>query len=135
MATIQNLSRHSPETIRTEWLPGSHRHEVGARFRGHNTNGRHHWHTDCTISEYTRPNAFAFDVEPDEHGHYATRWRYTLAPDGSGTRLTESFESPVLNDKPSGMNPNRQQVLIDMLNATLASIKHHLEVVQPSRLA
>src|SRR6056297_857150 len=129
VATIQNLSHHSPETIRTEWLSGSQRHEVGARFRGHDTNGRHRWHTDCTISEYTEPTAFAFDLEPDEHGNYATRWRYTLTAEGNGTRLTESFESPVLDDRPSEMNPDQRRVLIDMLGATLASVKHDLEIV------
>lgn len=105
VANIQNLGRYSPETLRTEWLPGSKRHEVGARFRGHNSNDRHEWHTDCAITEFTAPRAFAFDVAPDENGRFSTRWRYTLATEGRGTRLTESFQSPILDDKPAEMNP------------------------------
>ena len=133
VAIIQNLGRHSPETFRTEWLPGSERHEVGARFRGYNSNGRHDWHTDCVISEYTEPEAFAFDVAPDEDGRFSTRWRYTLTAEGRGTRLTESFESPVLDDKPSEMNPDRRRVLIEMLNTTLARVKHDLEAAGAAR--
>lgn len=135
VANIQSLGRHSPETFRTEWLPGSERHEVGARFRGHNSNDRHDWHTDCVISEFTDPKAFAFDVEPDEDGQFSTRWRYTLAAEGRGTRLTESFESPVLDDKPSEMDPGRRRVLIEMLNTTLDRIKDNVEAAGPDRLA
>lgn len=127
VANIDGLGRYSPETSRTEWLPGSERHEVGARFRGHNSNDRHEWHTDCAITELTEPKAFAFDVAPDEDGRFSTRWRYTLAPEGRGTRLTESFESPVLDDKPSEMNPDRRQVLVEMLNTTLERIKNDVE--------
>ncbi len=127
VAMIQHLGRHSPETFETEWLPGSDRHEVGARFRGHNSNGRHDWHTDCVISEYTEPTAFAFDVAPDDEGRFATRWRYSLAAEANGTRLTESFESPVLDDKPAEMNPDRHRVLVAMLDTTLERIKHELE--------
>ena len=62
VANIESLGRYSTETSRTEWLPGSKRHQVGARFRGHNSNDRHEWHTDCAITELTEPIAFAFDV-------------------------------------------------------------------------
>ena len=51
VANIESLGRYSPETSRTEWLPGSDRHDVGARFRGFNSNDRNEWHTDCAITE------------------------------------------------------------------------------------
>jgi hypothetical protein len=135
VANIQSLGRHSPETFGTEWLPGSERHEVGARFRGHNSNGRHDWHTNCAISEFTEPQAFAFDVAPDEDGCFSTRWRYAFAAEGRGTRLTESFDSPVLDDKPSEMNPDRRRVLIKMLNTTLERIKDDVESAATDQLA
>ena len=127
VASIHNLGRYSPETFATEWLPGSNRHEVGARFRGHNRNDRHEWSTDCAISEFTKPWAFAFDVEPDDEGSFATRWRYTLAHEGGGTRLTESFQSPVLESSPAEMNPDRRRALIRMLSTTLEHIKNDIE--------
>ena len=82
---------------------------------------------DCAITEFTEPTAFAFDVAPDQDGRFSTRWRYTLTAEGKGTKLTESFESPVLNDKPSEMNPNRRWVLTEMLNTTLQRIKVDVE--------
>lgn len=127
VANIQSLARHSPETFKTDWLSGSERHEVGAGFRGHNSNGRHNWSTDCVISEFAELHAFAFDVAPDSDGRFSTRWRYTFAAEGRGTMLTESFESPVLEDKPSEMNPDRRRVLIEMLNTTLQRIKDDIE--------
>lgn len=127
VANVQNLGRYSPETSRTEWLPGSTRHEIGAGFRGHNENDRHEWHTDCVITEFTEPMAFAFDVAPDEDGGFATRWRYTLAAEGKGTRLTESFQSPVLDESPAKMNPDRRSVLVQMLHTTLERIKNDIE--------
>ena len=131
VANIANLARYSPETIRTEWLPGSDRHEVGARFRGHNSNDRHDWHTDCEITEFTGPASFAFVVAPDEDGRFGTRWHYTLASDNAGTRLTESFESPILVAPPSEMDPNRRRVLVDMLDSTLARLKDDIEAGDP----
>lgn len=133
VATIEALGRYSPETYRTEWLPGWQRHEVGARFRGHNSNDRHEWHTDCVISEFTEPEAFAFDVESTEEGDFSTRWRYTLAAEAGGTRLTESFVSPVLDGKPAEMNPRRHGVLVEMLNTTLERIKKDVEATDTNR--
>lgn len=127
VANVDNLGRYSPETNRTEWLDASRRHQVGARFRGHNSNDHHAWHTDCTITEFTEPSAFAFDVSPGPDGRFATRWRYTLAPDGTGTHLTESFDSPILEDRPAEMNPDRHQTLSAMLTATLHAIKEDIE--------
>ena len=127
VANIANLGRYSPETSRAEWLPGSVRHEVGARFRGHNDNGHHQWTTDCEISEFTAPASFGFDVSPEKDGGFATRWRYTMSPDGGGTRLTESFESPTLEAPPADMNPDRRSALVEMLNQTLARIKEDIE--------
>lgn len=130
VANIANLGRHSPETHRVEWLPGSDGHRVGARFRGYNRNDRHEWHTDCEITEFTAPAEFAFDVAPQGQGPFSTRWRYTLAADGPGSLLTESFESPVLEARPAEMNPDRHRVLVDMLEATLANIKAEVESAQ-----
>lgn len=127
VADIATLPHHSPETTRTEWLPGSDRHEVGAAFRGYNSNGNYEWHADCAITEFAELEVFAFSVTPDDDGNYSTLWRYTLEPENNGTRLTESFESPLLQNPPPGMSPTRFDTLVDMLNATLASIKAEIE--------
>jgi hypothetical protein len=133
VANIANLGRYSPETTRTAWLPGSDRHEMGARFRGYNRNGRHQWHTDCVITEWTEFVAFAFDVAREADGRFATRWRYTLASENGGTRLTESFVSPIRDAAPAEMNPERHSLLVDMLDTTLACIKADIEASDDNR--
>ena len=122
VADIANLGRFSPETVRTEWLPGSEPHTVGARFRGFNNNGSAEWHTDCEITDYTPFELFGFSVGAQDN-QYATLWRYGFAAERDGTRLTESYESPLLLTPPAGMNPVRHEVMADMLAATLAAIK------------
>lgn len=127
VANVDNLARHSPETFRIERSPNRGGDFVGARFTGHNRNDRHSWTTECVISAASAPTTFAFDVAPESDGTYATRWTYDLAPTETGTRLTETFSSPLLGDKPSDMNPDRYQILIEMMEATLRSIKNSIE--------
>ena len=127
VANIDNLAYHSPETFKTERSPDHDGDVVGTRFTGHNRNDRHCWTTECVISAATAPTIFAFDIEPEPDGGFATRWTYTLAADEMGTSLTETFSSPLLGSKPSEMNPDRYRVLIEMMDATLDSIKHSIE--------
>lgn len=133
VANIANFGRYSPETTSTDWLPGSDGHELGARFRGHNRNDRHQWHTDCEITEWSEPAAFAFDVAPQGDGRFATRWRYTLASENDGTRLTESFESPILGAAPPEMNTDRHSIMADMLKTTLECIRADIEASNDNR--
>jgi Polyketide cyclase / dehydrase and lipid transport len=122
MGNIESLSQHSPETIETEWLPGSNSHEVGAAFRGHNRNKRAEWNTDCVITHCTEAEQFGFGVSTDVEGTFSTSWLYTLTPEDGGTRVTESFESPYLLAASPEMSKVRPQMLEDMMAATLASI-------------
>lgn len=78
----------SAELQAAEWLDGHDSAAVGARFRGHS---RHEaigeWATTCTVVECDPPHAFAWAVE-DAANPTAT-WRFTLEPDGDGTRLRQ----------------------------------------------
>lgn len=125
VAKIDLLGRYSPETTGAEWLEPSSQHTVGARFRGHNDNGRNTWHTDCEITDYTPLVVFGFGV--GSCGEFRTIWRYHFAEEQGGTRLTQSFESPLLANPPPGMNPERRQVMADMLTETLERIRDHLQ--------
>lgn len=127
VAKIEFLGRYSPETTGAEWLEPSSAHAVGARFRGHNDNGSHTWHTDCEITDYTPRVVFGFGVGPT--AEFRTIWRYRFTEERGGTRLTQSFESPLLANPPPGMNPDRRRVMADMLTETLERIRDHLEGV------
>lgn len=129
VSDIGNLARYSPETVRTEWTNGSTRAVAGATFRGFNDDGTNQWHADCVITELVAGEVFAFGVAPDDHGRFATTWRYTIRADGTGTYLTESFEAPILLNaaSPPAQNPNRAKEMVGMLHATLAYIKADAE--------
>lgn len=90
VSDVTRMGEWSPETERGEWLGEATGASVGARFRGHNKR-RNPWRTVCTITAAEPGREFAFVVgkKPDKGD---TAWRYTFAPSGDGTLVTESFE-------------------------------------------
>jgi len=123
VADITRTGEWSPECRSCEWLdePG----QVGSRFKGHNRQGPARWTTTARVSAADRPRTFGFATLFKDGD--ATRWTYELAPDGDGTRLTESFESV---DAPALIKlaerwfiRNRQQQLESGIDQTLAKIK------------
>lgn len=78
----------SEELQSVEWLDGGTRATVGARFRGsskHPALGE--WSTVSEVVECDEPKVFAWAVEDVENP--AAVWRYTLEPEGLGTRLRQ----------------------------------------------
>ena len=86
VADVTRMGEWSPETVRAEWVEGATAPVVGARFRGHNKR-RAGWKTTCTVTVTEPGRQFAFEVGKGE-----TAWRYSFAPSGTGTDVTESFE-------------------------------------------
>jgi hypothetical protein len=89
---VTRMGEWSPETIKCEWIDGATRAVVGARFKGTNKRGFVKWSTKPVVIAADPGREFAFDVGAD------TRWTYRLDADGSGTKVTESFE--MLRDVP-----------------------------------
>ena len=83
---VTRMGEWSPETVGAEWVDGATAPLVGARFRGHNKR-RAGWKTTCTVTAAEPGRQFAFEVGKGE-----TAWRYSFAPSGTGTDVTESFE-------------------------------------------
>ena len=85
---IQLPASFSSEFQGGQWLDGVTRPELGARFRGRN----HHqavgtWETVSTICEFEPERLFGWAVgDPAEP---AARWRFSLEPDGAGTRIRQ----------------------------------------------
>ena len=94
LTDLERLPGLSPENQRCEFLDGSTRVEVGARFRGHNRAGDYEWHADCEVTVYEPDREFAYVVPPRFDA--ATVWSYTITPDGDGCSVTESFVAPLL---------------------------------------
>lgn len=127
LTDLTTLPELSPENVRCEFLDGSERIEVGAKFRGYNKAGDYEWHADCVVT-VAEPNlAFAFEVPPGfEH---ATKWSYTIEPDGDGCIVTEAFVAPLLSmpDIYPGRIEGRRDNLEKACGITLANLKTALE--------
>jgi hypothetical protein len=93
--------RFSAELQAVEWSGGATGPAQGATFRGRN----HHpavgeWETTSTITEYEPGAVFGWAVgDPD---HPSATWRFTLRPEGDGTRLTQWMR---MGPARSGINP------------------------------
>jgi hypothetical protein len=81
-------ARFSSEFQGGQWLDGAEEPALGAQFRGRN----HHpaagtWETVSTISEFEPERRFGWAVGDPEVP--AARWRFSLEPEGTGTRLRQ----------------------------------------------
>lgn len=120
---IASLGAFSPETTKTEWVGDSSKPAVGSVFRGYNHLGGYDWATDCTILQYDVDRVFSFGVSWDDHDDFSSVWTYTLESISGGTKLSESFESAYLADPNRQTRSDREQALINGMEATLQAIK------------
>lgn len=91
----------SSELVAAEWLDGATGPSAGARFVGrsrHDAAGE--WETTSVVVACEPGRLFEWAVgDPDRPG---ARWRFTLAPEGGGTRLTQWMQ---IGPGPSGITP------------------------------
>ena len=136
VSDIQLPARFSSEFDGAEWLDGTGP-AAGARFIGRN---RHpaigEWETTSTISEYEPGSVFGWAV--GELDNPSSRWRFTLAAEGDGTRLTQWMQ---MGPAPSGINlaiaamPDKESKILHRrlgehrrnMESTLAGIKQLAE--------
>ena len=83
---LPTLASLAEEAQAMEWRKGD-AVRPGAVFKGHNRNGFFRWSTTCTVTDAEPGRAFAFEVR--YMGVPIARWRYDIAPDGAGCRVTE----------------------------------------------
>jgi hypothetical protein len=130
-------ARFSSEFDGGEWLGGASCPAPGARFTGWN----HHpaigrWQTTSTICEYEPEQVLGWAV--GDPGWPAARWRFTLAAEAGGTRLTQWMQ---IGPAPSGVSmaieamPGKESRILHRrlaehkanMMATLAGIKELAE--------
>lgn len=83
---LSALAACAEEAASMDWRKG-HAVRPGAVFKGHNRNGIFRWSTTCTVTDAEPGRVFAFDVR--YLGLPVAHWRYDIAADGSGCRVTE----------------------------------------------
>jgi len=96
IADVTRTPELSPEVVACEWIDGATGPAVGARFRAKNHAGRGpDWHNIPVVTVAERGVEFAFSRT--EKGAGTILWRYQFTPEGTGTRVTESYQvtSPV----------------------------------------
>lgn len=91
IADVTRTPELSPEVVACEWIDGATGPAVGVRFRATNHAGRGpDWHNTPVITVAERGREFAFSRT--EKGAGTIVWRYVFTPEGSDTRITESYE-------------------------------------------
>jgi uncharacterized protein YndB with AHSA1/START domain len=85
VADVTRMGEWSPECYACRWVGRRHEPVVGARFVGFNRRGWARWFTTNSVERAERGRSFVFRGR--ETG---VRWGYELAPDGDGTRVTET---------------------------------------------
>jgi hypothetical protein len=89
IADVTRMPEMSPEVVRCEWLDGATRAEPGARFKATNR-VRITWFNTPVITVADRGREIAWSRT--EVGGGTVVWRYRFELEGSGTRVTESYE-------------------------------------------
>jgi hypothetical protein len=91
VADVTRTPEFSPEVLRCTWLDGATGPAVGARFLAVNKveKGRP-WKNRPVVTVAERGKEFAFSRTEPLAGTLV--WRYRFEPEGTGTRVTESYE-------------------------------------------
>jgi Polyketide cyclase / dehydrase and lipid transport len=91
VADVTRTPEFSPEILRCTWLDGATGPAVGARFEAVNKAGRGPaWKNHPVVVTADPGREFAFSRTERFAGTLV--WCYRLEPEGTGTRLTESYE-------------------------------------------
>ena len=133
---IARMAELSSELQEVAWLdrdPEMTGPAVGRRFTGRNAHpAMGEWETVSTVTECEPPHRFAWAV--GDPGHPAATWRFTLVPDGAGTRLEQWYQ---MGPARSGLNiaidamPDKEaKIVFVRLREHETSMKHNLEIIK-----
>ena len=91
VADVTRMPEFSPEVVHCEWMEGSTGPAVGARFEATNkVSGGRAWKNRPVVVAADPGREFAFSRTEKFSGTVV--WRYLFEPEGTGTRVTESYD-------------------------------------------
>jgi len=91
IADVTRTPELTADIVRVEWLDGATEAVVGARFKAINTAGRGpKWSNKPVITAVDPGREIAWARTEVIGG--TLEWRYRFEPEGTGTRVTESYE-------------------------------------------
>lgn len=97
VSDVTRVGEWSHECKRGEWIDGATEAVPGARFRGANETGRNKWERQNEIVEADEPHRLVWRTVMTRLYRDQTEWCITLEPDGSGTRIIQTYEVLRLN--------------------------------------
>ena len=123
----------SSELQEVAWLDGATGPAAGHRFTGRNAHPEvGEWKTVSTVTECDQPHRFAWAV--GDPGHPSATWRFTLRPDGAGTRLEQWMQMgpgrSFLNVAIDAMPDREAKIIFVRLREHEAGIKHNLAEIK-----
>jgi uncharacterized protein YndB with AHSA1/START domain len=133
------MAELSSELQQVAWLDGATGPAtgpaVGWRFTGRNAHpAMGEWETVSTVVQCDPPRCFAWAV--GDPGHPAATWRFTLTPDGAGTRLEQWYQ---MGPARSGLNiaidamPDKEaKIVFVRLREHEAAMQHNLKTIKDS---
>lgn len=126
VSDLPRIGEWSPECEAVEWEGQVTAPVEGTTFVGRNAVGpgrriRYSRHGTVLAAEPGREFAFV----TDEGGRESTVWRYRFEPDGTGTRVTESYEVRWIPTwaRILDVPVNRHKELVENMRTTLARLK------------
>lgn len=126
LTDLSRINELSPECYKSEWEGDATGPAVGAGFRGYNRMGDNEWDVGCIVVAADPGKEWAFEIPADDGRK--TTWRYLIEANGSGSRVTESFDSPIL-DGEFFQKVNRHDLLLKNIAQTLENLKKAAESV------
>lgn len=90
ISDVTRMPELSPEIVRSTWVKGATGPVVGARFRAVNKVGIWWWLNWPVV--ITADPGREFTMSRTEPLFGTLEWRYRFVPEGSGTRVIESYE-------------------------------------------
>jgi len=91
VSDVTRTPEFSPQVIRSSWIGGATGPAVGARFKARNKVQRGPgWNNKPVVTVADPGREFAFTRT--ELGGGTMLWRYQFQPEGTGTKVTESYE-------------------------------------------
>jgi uncharacterized protein YndB with AHSA1/START domain len=130
------MTELSSELRQVAWLDGgAEGPAAGRQFTGRSAHpAMGEWETVSTVTECDKPRRFAWAVgDPD---HPGATWRFTLKPEGEGTRLEQWYQ---MGPARSGLNiaidamPDKEaKIVFVRLREHEAAMRHNLKTIKDS---
>ena len=137
VADVTRIGELSPICQSSAWDDPAQAGKDGATFVGHNAIGDITWDTHCKVVAADPGREFAFINCGQDGKRELVRWGYTFEPEGSGTKVTESWQVlPAYPDMVTEGSPDAdvkqridgmQQMALDGMRDTLANLKRVAE--------